>query len=165
MIKMYYTSYDIAIEYYDLFSNKCDIRYSILAENEEDAMKIAYECFLMEVGSSDNVKTHIRTTPLSYDEKCYVDKIIKEYLGTIRDSLVDMVYAKFIKFFTNIRGYGLKLSPDRSSFWMDMNNITCKIVYESGLCYIDMQEIIVHDKISNRKYIVKNNLQDYYIGV
>lgn len=158
-------SYDIVVEYDDLFNNKCRVRYSFFAENEEDARRIAYECFLMEVGSSDTVKIHIRTTPLSEVERNYVNDVLSSYLSPIRSSLSGKVYMDFIKLFQSMSGYGLKLSPDINSFWFEMNNITCKIAYESGLCYVDTKEIIVSDRTSNRKYIIRNNLQDYYIGV
>ena len=158
-------SYDIVVEYDDLFNNKCRGRYSFFADNEEDARRIAYECFLMEVGSSDTVQIHIRPTPLSEVERNYVNDVLSSYLSPIRSSLSGKVYMDFIKLFQSMSGYGLKLSPDTNSFWFEMNNITCKIAYESGLCYVDTKEIIVSDRTSNRKYIIRNNLQDYYIGV
>ena len=162
---MHYISYDIVIEYEDLFSNRNKTRYTFFAKNEEDAKKIAYECFLMEVGSSSTVKIKITPTPLSDIEKDYIKEVISNYLSPIRDSLHCKVYKDFIKSYENLRGYDLKLSPEYNSFWFEMNSIICKVVYESGLCYIDTEEIVISDKTSNRKYIVRCNLQDYYIGV
>lgn len=161
---MGYISYDIVVEYIDLFSNNSKAKYRFFAEDEEDAKRIAYECFLMEVGSTDTIKIHLRTTPLSDDEKFYVNDVLEKYLQPLRNSLVGVGYVDFIKLFRNMSGYGLQLASDVSSFWFTMNNITCKVVYESGLCYIDTKELIISDRTSNRKYIVKNDLQDYYIG-
>lgn len=157
--------YNVDIDYDDLFSNSCTLKYSFFAKDEEDAKRIAYECFLMEVGSSESIRLNITSTLVSDGEKDYISNTIKSYLGELRKSLHDKSYMDFIKLFQDMQGYDLNLSNSYNSFWIDFNNITCKIVYEEGVCSIDLEEVIVKDKTSNRKYVVKNNLQDYYIGV
>ena len=161
---MHQIKYKVIVQYKDFDSVVKTVSYSLFANDENDAIKIAEEFFFMNIGVCENMHFDAKAISPSKEELISINSSVLSKIPELKKVVDGKTYKDFLGVFQNFDGFNLSLSPTISSFYFTFRGFTCKAVYMNGTSFLDTEEVIF-DAGNNRHYVIRANFTDIFIGV
>lgn len=158
---MHQIRYKITIQYKDFDNQLYNISYSVFANNEFDAEKIANELFYLDYGYFNDMKYYTEPVVASKSECTLVNTKLVESFGVVTETFASLNYRDFMKCYINFDGKYLVLKSNYASFWFRFMDLRCKAIWNNHNSYISEDEVIVYLN-DNRVFSVRNRLCDIY---
>lgn len=147
-------------------SNGTMYEYDVYAQNERMACQITRELFVMEMPNElvDSIGAQV-VYPTEEEKRSVNMKLINVY-GGLKSALVGKKYRDFLMAFQNYEGYNLNLKDDlKQSFKIKFRGFVVEVVFMNGETSINESEITYTDFELHRTYVIRDGLQNMYIGV
>lgn len=159
---MYQKRYKVKICYTDFDGVAYSISYTLFAQNNLDAERIAKELFFMDFGTFEDMQVFSDYEHPSKSEIEHVNRALIEQFGILKQKFSNLNYKQFLDAFQNFDGWDMQLSTDTASFYFRFMNLECRAIYRSGETFIDETEVYYHGV--DRLYVITDRLCTILIG-
>lgn len=138
--------------------------YDIFASNRADAVQLCHQILYALYGDIDDISIDVKPIEVSAEEKEEINHALAETFLGIKIQFLEMTYPKFIKGYINFQGYDFQSDTVSTSYWVSFLNFTFKVVFNNGKVMIDETEIYYRSRHLKRKYVLRNQCIDVYVG-
>lgn len=153
--------YNVEVSYKDYLGEELKKTMTFFALNDEEAISIARELFLL----SDGVHSDIKIVPKAEVPSDVVERDIDRQLVCVLHEIEklysEITYVDFMNMFLKFGGSDLNLKSNTPSYVIDFMNFKMRLILRGNKCIIDRDEIVYTDTESSRIFVIRGGIIYY----